>query len=329
MVHLAWPSAGRYHHPLPPPSHGGERECTADDAAAAEDATGLLRGAHRRGMLPWTAAARQAFGAPEPLRRQHHVRLRWTMAGADEWEALLQLQFAVRDGEPEAFRRAVLRAARPRCPLDVPRWLASVGAEGTAEWRVEVEIRPPHAPGALARGLFLHHLLRLTAVPNGAACLPHPGLLPRPAKPARKVSAPKAVCPRTRFCELFERHVQPAAAAAPTGRAADFVRERLADAGRRLGLTVAPGTGYPWQPRPRDLIERDFDRLAGCVVTPKINGLEAFLVGHAYGCAVVLRSGDVSDHPWPAGEAYRPHPLRGPPETVGRPPPRRRPAPVA
>lgn len=48
--------------------------------------------------------------------------------------------------------------------------------------------------------------------------------------------------------------------------------------------------GYPSQPRPFDLVPRDVPRMSACLVTPKVNGTEAFLLIHRFGLAAIGRS---------------------------------------
>ena len=48
---------------------------------------------------------------------------------------------------------------------------------------------------------------------------------------------------------------------------------------------------------------------ARLAVTPKVNGLEAFLVGHAHGVALVMRRGTVRAAPWSAAPADRVFPF--------------------
>lgn len=67
---------------------------------------------------------------------------------------------------------------------------------------------------------------------------------------------------------------------------------------RREGLHANPRTGYPLQSRPHDLTEADLTRLVHTVVTPKVNGLEAFLFGHRDGFAIIFRSGIIHCYPW-------------------------------
>ena len=83
---------------------------------------------------------------------------------------------------------------------------------------------------------------------------------------------------------------------------------------QQQGLKVHPRTLYPVQPRPFDLTPADIPRLVHCVASPKVNGCEAFCMMHAYGTAVLERSGEIHCYPpgprhlWPAlleGEVLR------------------------
>ena len=70
----------------------------------------------------------------------------------------------------------------------------------------------------------------------------------------------------------------------------------------QMGLSVHGVTQYPTQPRPFDLTAADLPRLVHCVVSPKVNGCEAFLLLHAFGTAVIERSSRV--HCWPPGPRH-------------------------
>lgn len=275
-----------------------EADADADahaDADADWSPDGLVRAANRLGILPTAPLV-----PPESVTRINHVRVRWpVLPTAVSWDTFLQLQFAVVDADPQQFRRRVLRTTRPRCPADVPRWLVAVGLEpGTvAQWRIEVELHPPYHPDALVRALRFHQLLRLTA----------------------------AHLPTARAAALFAADC--AAATTADAVAADFARTQVAALCGRLGIPVAVATGYPCQPRPRDFVRRDLATphlLAECAVTPKVDGLEAFLCAHAHGCAVLFRSGLVRSYPWPvlpaASTAWRPYPVLLEGEWIDHPP---------
>lgn len=108
---------------------------------------------------------------------------------------------------------------------------------------------------------------------------------------------------RQQFVDCFASHFGSGSSVptVPEVRRA-FARDLLATLCRRYGLTVHARTLYPMQPRPFDLTPRDLHRLTECMVTPKVNGSEAFCLLHAFGTAVVQRSGEV--HWFPPGPRH-------------------------
>ena len=242
-----------------------ERCSSANHHAAA--APSPVDGARARGLLDRVYRTQPA--GPEAA----HARLEWTTAAQHPlFTVFVQLNCALSPPvtAASAFVDAVRAASRPRSPVDVPTWLAAVGAvAGT--WRVEIEVRPPAGSTAISHPLFLHHLLRQTVAPPAAGpCLP-----------------------RGQFVALYRRHLlhHPHGG----GLLATMAWALLHSTCRRVGLPIqAHGPGYPIQPRPHDLVPRDFPYLNACAVTPKANGLEAFLVAHRHGYAALMRSGAVA-----------------------------------
>lgn len=240
-----------------------------------------LSDAQHRGVLSVRLCG-SPTGGSAAVTHSAYVKCEWESPIADNplLRVVAQLHFVVAAGtDADAFHTAVLAAPRPKNPADVPRWLAAVGCRGSAEWRVEVEMVPPVQPAAITQGLFLHHLIRQTVRPTGA-CLPRPT-----------------------FIALYHRHCRGARDAADAVYARGLLRE-YCDA---LGLPPNPRRGdghyYPLQPRPYDLVARYLDRLLRCVATPKADGLEAFLIGHAHGAALLLRTGRVHCYPWRRDDA--------------------------
>jgi hypothetical protein len=144
--------------PPPPPPPLRPRECTDPDVDVGVDAHDLdvLAELGRRAM-----PTPQVVGAPDAGHRRtnEYVKLEWsTEAQHPLWRVVLQLHFVLPDGAAalDAFHRRVLAAPRPKNAGDVARWLAAVGCRETAEWRLEVEMRPPFDHRSVTQGLFLH-----------------------------------------------------------------------------------------------------------------------------------------------------------------------------
>ena len=235
-----------------------------DNGTEPLDDGNLVAGAVRRGLLD-PAAVPQGATAEESV----HARLEWAARlKVAPFVIFLQLRLRLQDVSAEAFHGMVAAAPRPRRPQDVPRWLAEVGAK-QAEWRVEIELIPPICAVAITRALYLHHLLRETVAPDVSPLS------------------------RTAFVVLFKRHIcQPCDSAAAFGRAA------LVNLCTQHHIPHCCATGYPMQQRPHDLVPRDLERLNACAATPKADGREAFLVGHAFGYAIIERSGVVRSFRW-------------------------------
>jgi hypothetical protein len=244
----------------------------ADGAGGADgalDAVTLVQAVLARGLLG------PVYRAPPPVDDAYHARLEWSTGTQHPlWTVYLQLRVELGPvtHDPADFARVAGRAARPRAPTDVPTWLAAVGATA-AEWRVEIELRAPATTETISRALFLHHLLRQAVAPATAVpCLP-----------------------RTQFVALYRQHLG-GDTRAPI---AIFARDVLRTFCREHRLPFNNATGYPAQPRPHDLTPRDLGRLNACTVTPKANGLEAFLVTHRYGYVILTRAGVVRAEAWP------------------------------
>jgi hypothetical protein len=269
-----------------------------EDGDSGRPTADLLDDARSRGILP----ARGPVMGASAVHRNTYAKCEWTSGRAHPlFEVIVRLQFVLPDTGAlpvAAVRAAVLAAPRPRGPTDVAAWLRAVGCVPgcPAEWRVEIEMTPPFSSAGLTQGLFLHHLIRQTVQPTGLCVT------------------------RTAFTELCAQHLfPPVAGVVPDARtAADaaYGRALLAEFCRFLGLPLDECTGYPRQPRPYDLVGRYLDRLAGCVATPKADGTEAFLIGHAYGVTLLVRTGVVRCFPWRrAAAAVYPFVLEG--ETFG------------
>lgn len=236
----------------------------------------LVCGSRRRGLLPVACHCCEApplGGAvkgdgltttPPP-----YVKVEWTASGPI-CQVVLRLGVLLQKSvSADGFRQRLLKLPRPRSSTDVPHWLHAVGAQ-CAEWRVEVELVPPIQVHGIVSVLYLHHLIR------------------------RLVGTTQAI-PRSQFVSLFRDQQSKTD---PARLCAAGVQIALANLCRRQGIRTNGRTGYPLQSRPHDLTEVDLVRLIHTVVTPKVNGLEAFLLGHRGGLAVVFRSGIVHTHPW-------------------------------
>jgi hypothetical protein len=235
-------------------------ECTDDGTPAHAS---LWESVIVRGLLPAHMSVVQTGDAPES---NAYLRLQWTATPPHPWwNIFIQLGVRMGGADTAAARARVLSVMRPKNPADVPRWLAAVGAVA-AEWRLEVELRPPYCTANITQALFLHHILR-------------------------KMSQQSFnILPREEFVRMFARLMErPVADRTFEG----FTRNVVALFCQEHQLATYPSTGYPVQPRPHDLVPRDLAALADCVATPKVDGLEAFLVGHERGCGVLLRSGEV------------------------------------
>jgi hypothetical protein len=254
-------------------------------AGATEDSeldptpVALLDGARRHGLLlPACVGPTPRFGTPAP--EMVYLRIEWTAELQTHWRIVLRLGAVLpREDNAAVLCTRLMRINRPRAHGDVGRWLTALGVQQAAEWRLEVEMVPPAQADTITRGLFLHHLVRLL-VQSGEPSLS-----------------------RTHFIECFHAQFP----ATPTTRcvkihAHAFARDLLAQIARQHGLVVHARMQYPMQPRPFDLTPRDVGRLIDCVVTPKVNGFEAFLLLHSYGTAVIQRSGDI--HTWPTASGH-------------------------
>lgn len=245
---------------------------------------GLVVDAQQCGVLP-----ARLCGSSGPVGRSARVKCEWESPPEEQplLRVVIQLHFAIPEGTAvDVFHNAVLAAPRPKNHADVPRWLAAVGCSGpAAEWRVEVEMVPPVHPSAITQGLFLHHLVRQTVRPTGA-CLP-----------------------RSTFAALYQRHCHGSRDVADAAYARGLLRDYCDAIGVPPNLRRSDGGYYPLQPRPYDLVTRYLDRLLRCVVTPKADGLEAFLIGHSRGTALIPRTGVVRCFLWRSATAPGPYPF--------------------
>lgn len=208
-------------------------------------------------------------GVPTPS-EDRYVKVEWTCGLHPLWILSLRLAFVTRLSLVE-FRRALDDATHPRGVSAVPDWLVAMGCEGLAEWRLELELKQPAAGLSIANGLYTHHLIR--ALDGGTIT-------------------------RVDFLSLYHRDIHPDRCPTPAAVERAFVHRLVAGMCERNEVLCDASTGYPRQPRPHDLTPHNVGLLHQCAVTPKVDGLEAFLVGHAHGVSVVLRSGEVTLHPW-------------------------------
>ena len=202
-----------------------------------------------------------------------YVKVQWAQR-LNDWHIVLYLAFVLPpETTPDAFRETVSSINRPRGAADVPGWLGRLGATA-ADWRIEVELEPPHTPETIAKGLFLHHLIRQVNTTQNA-CLSRP-----------------------QFVHLFHRDIVSSDAAVGYRGAELLACNMLRTFCTENGIPVHRTTGYPMQPRPHDLIPIHCKNLANdCFVTPKVDGLEAFLVVHRHGVVIILRDGTTRIRP--------------------------------
>ena len=181
-----------------------------------------------------------------------YIKIEWVAHVQEFYRVIIRLAYVVTPPEdPEAYHRCLRRINRPRNQQELSRWLTAVHADPChpVEWRLEVEMGHPCSQGALVRGLYLHHLLRLLVQPAGGG----------------------AIITRQQFVQLFRHHFPASTTTTIHGEA--FARELMATVVRRHGLGIHPVSLYPVQPRPFDLTGRDLGRLCESVATPKVNGL--------------------------------------------------------
>lgn len=148
-----------------------------------------------------------------------HVQVLWTTACRhDHCVVCLQLNCPLPAGADYAtVCRAAEAAGRPSYPCDVPGWLAALGVQQDAEWRIEVEARGPWTASTVSQCMYLHHLLR-QSLTGGAACLP-----------------------RMQFVAQFRRHLMPLPDAYE-----DYVRACIGALCARAGLAASPGLSRCW-----------------------------------------------------------------------------------
>ena len=236
-----------------------------DEATTPDEAdTDLVASAIHRGLL-----AAGTEGESDSAHAQH-ARLEWFARTPDvPLRIFLQLRLRLPDTATAAdFWSSIARASRPRRPTDVASWLADVGA-ARAEWRVEIEVVPPFSTTTVSQALYLHHLIY-------------------------QITTHEPPMSRIAFVQLFEQNMHDDKASA----ARAFARSVLLNLCTRHRIPFCTTSGYPLQHRPHDLVPRDVDRLVACAATPKADGREAFLVGHAFGWAIVARAGDVHAFAW-------------------------------
>jgi hypothetical protein len=243
---------------------------TTDPGPLAVDED-LLRGAQLRGLLP--IACRVCASPPGTnvtgSADTPYIKVEW-VATNQVCRVVLRLGILLLENvNAEGVQRLVLTAPRPRGSTDVPRWLHAIGAR-CAEWRIEVEVVPPIQRHGIISTLYLHHLIRRLV--GGIQVIPR--------------SVFVAMC-RDQQGKVDKQTMHHGAA-----------RIALAAICGRAGIHTHRQTGYPIQSRPHDLTEGDLPHLMYTLVTPKVNGLEAFLLGYRTGFAVLFRSGVVRTYPW-------------------------------
>ena len=248
-----------------PIAYPGNQSDTVQIAWELEEKPGLKRmgdlvqDAQVRGLLIPEAVAAGV------VHQNTYIKLQWsTPSQHPMWDIYIHMGFVVPNSlcEAEKLRDRVWQTPRPRLPGDVPMWLARMGGT-TADWRIEVELRPPYSTHSITHGLFLHHLIHQTVMPQ-SPCLP-----------------------RGQFVTLYKKYLSPEVPP-NTGW---FARQILTAFCRDHDIPYHFKTGYPVQPRPHDLVPRDMSKLSECLATPKADGREAFLVVHCCGYGVVLRDG--------------------------------------
>jgi hypothetical protein len=138
---------------------------------------------------------------------------------------------------------------------------------GRAEWRLEIELVQPSDHVSMGRALHLHYLIRKLT----------DGSLPR--------NSLSTLVPPLLHSTQYDRRKQ-------------FARCILRTICESGGLQCNRNTGYPNQPRPHDLTHRDLGVLPRCLVSPKVDGWESFLVCHAHGAEVLFRNGDAVHLDW-------------------------------
>ena len=106
----------------------------------------------------------------------------------------------------------------------------------SAEWRIEVELRPPHGRESISKGMFLHHLLRSVAQPQPQACLS-----------------------RTQFSACYNHHLL--VQKSSTDELDELARSLLKTFCNDHVIHVNRHTHYPMQPRPHDFVPGDVREL--------------------------------------------------------------------
>ena len=129
----------------------------------------LLSDALQRGLLsPTQASAMRVAG---DVRNNVYVKLQWcTDTQHPVWVAMLHLAFVLPPTiTVQMFQERLLRTPRPRSSGDVSQWLVQtdtmmhpcirvrlgMGAH-QAEWRIEIEVPPPHAHNSVTKIGRLH-----------------------------------------------------------------------------------------------------------------------------------------------------------------------------
>ena len=227
-----------------------------------------------------------------------YIKLQWT-ATCEEWDIVIYLAFVLPKAPSlQTFSENTSMTPRPRGATEVPVWLGRLGAS-IADWRIEVELRPPHTQESIAKGLFLHYLVR--QVTHRVVCKRYGGHICTLSKYIRfhpvwttLVLASQGTClSRPQFVMLFQKYLTPPIPATVSFRGAEVLAcTMLTSFCIDNGIPVHRVTGYPIQPRPHDLVPSQVKKLCeDCFATPKVDGLEAFMVVHRYGMVIVLRDG--------------------------------------
>lgn len=130
---------------------------------------GLLSDALQRGLLSPTQASTMRVAGD--IRNNVYVKLQWcTDTSHPVWVAMLHLAFVLPPTTTaQTFQERLLHTPRPRSPGDVPQWLGrtdpvmqpciggclGMGAQ-QAEWRIEIEVPPPHSHDSVTKVSRLH-----------------------------------------------------------------------------------------------------------------------------------------------------------------------------
>ena len=236
-----------------------------DEAVDAPRSGILLQDAQQRNLILQEAVP------TGPIQENIYVKLQWLFQEHHPvWDIALQLGFTTSASlsSPEAFRTRLLQTPRPWMASEVPGWLTKMGAD-TANWRIEVELRPPYTCDGITQGLYLHHLIGQITMSQSVSL------------------------PRSQFVMLYKKHLDHA-----TNSNVSLAKHILASYCDEHGIPSHRRTGYPIQPRPHDLVARDVAKLHECVATPKADGREAFLVAHCHGHTIVFRDGQAIHGAW-------------------------------